>query len=67
MMKRSYMFVVVFVLLFAGAADAQYPILDMIADKVIQKYQNVHVRAIVAAEKRAEAADGTGNHSEAPQ
>ena len=39
MMKRSYMFVVVFVLLFAGAADAQYPILDMIAQKVIQKYQ----------------------------
>jgi len=39
MMKRSYMFVVVSVLLFAGAANAQYPLLDMIAQKVIQKYQ----------------------------
>ena len=38
MMKR-YMFVLVSVLLFAGAADAQYPLLDMIAQKVIQKYQ----------------------------
>ena len=37
-MRRSYMLVVVSVL-FAGAADAQYPILDMIAQKVIQKYQ----------------------------
>ena len=27
-------------LLLAGVANAQYPILDRIADKVIQKYQN---------------------------
>ncbi len=27
-------------LLFAGAANAQYPILDRVAQKVIQKYQN---------------------------
>ena len=37
-MKRFYLFVALF-LLFAGAADAQYPVLDMIAQKVIQKYQ----------------------------
>lgn len=37
-MRRSYMLVVVSVL-FASAADAQYPLLDMIAQKVIQKYQ----------------------------
>jgi hypothetical protein len=39
MMKRSYMFVPAAVLLFAGVADAQYPILDKVAEKVIQKYQ----------------------------
>jgi len=38
-MKRLYLFVVVSGLLFAGAADAQYPVLDMVAQKVIQKYQ----------------------------
>ena len=38
-MKRLYLFVVVCALLFAGAADAQYPVLDMVAQKVIQKYQ----------------------------
>lgn len=27
-------------MLFAGVAGAQFPILDMIADKVIQKYQS---------------------------
>ena len=37
MIKRSYPFVPVAV--FADAADAQYPILDMIAQKVIQKNQ----------------------------
>lgn len=38
-MKRSYLFALAFALLFAGVAAAQYPILDAIADKVIQKYQ----------------------------
>jgi len=39
MSKRSSLFVVVPALLFVGAAHAQYPILDMVAQKVIQKYQ----------------------------
>jgi hypothetical protein len=38
-MKRSYLFTLVLVLLFVGSANAQYPLLDMIAQKVIQKYQ----------------------------
>jgi hypothetical protein len=38
-MKRLCLFVVVSVLLFAGTANAQYPILDKVAEKVIQKYQ----------------------------
>ena len=39
-MRRSYLFALALTLLFAGVAAAQYPILDAIADKVIQKYQN---------------------------
>lgn len=39
MMKRFYLFAVVAGLLCVGSARAQYPLLDMIAQKVIQKYQ----------------------------
>jgi hypothetical protein len=41
-MKRfSYFFAVVFVLLYVGVAGAQeFPIMDMVANNVIQKYQN---------------------------
>jgi len=38
-MRRSYLFALAFALLFAGVAGAQYPVLDMLADKVIQKYE----------------------------
>ena len=40
MIRRSYLFAVVFVFLFVGVAGAQHMLLDMIADKVVQKYQN---------------------------
>jgi hypothetical protein len=41
MSKRLYFFALMFgLLLFAGVASAQYPILDRVANKVIQKYQN---------------------------
>ena len=40
MLKRFYFFALVSgVLLLAGVSSAQYPILDRIANKVIQKYQ----------------------------
>ncbi len=39
MMKRLYLFVPMVTLLLVSAANAQYPLLDMIAQKVIQKYQ----------------------------
>ncbi len=41
-MKRfSYLFALVVVLMYVGIAGAQdYPIMDMIANNVIQKYQN---------------------------
>ena len=38
-MRRSYLIGLAFALLFAGMAGAQFPILDALADKVIQKYQ----------------------------
>jgi hypothetical protein len=40
MSKRLYWYVALPALLVAGAAVAQYPILDMIADEVVQKYRN---------------------------
>jgi hypothetical protein len=42
MSKRLYLFALVTVLLlgFGGVASAQHPILDQIANKVVQKYQN---------------------------
>ena len=39
-MKRTYLLALAFALLFAGISSAQFPMLDMIADKVIQKYQS---------------------------
>ena len=40
--RRQYLFVLVLpVLLFAGVASGQqYPVMDAIADKIVQKYQN---------------------------
>jgi hypothetical protein len=40
MKKRYCLFVLVFVLIYASIANAQeFPIMDMLADKVIQNYQ----------------------------
>ena len=39
MITRVSLCVLAFVLLSVGAAGAQHPLLDMIANKVIQKYQ----------------------------
>ena len=38
MTRRVLVFAVALALLFAGVAGAQYPILDLMADKVVQKY-----------------------------
>jgi hypothetical protein len=38
-MKKRILLVPVFVFLFAGVANAQYPVLDMVANNVVQKYQ----------------------------
>ena len=40
-MKRQYLFAVMLTLLYVCVGNAQqYPMMDMIANKVIQKYQN---------------------------
>ena len=39
MSKRSYVFGLAMTLLYLGAASAQYPIMDMVANKIIAKYQ----------------------------
>jgi len=39
-MKRSYLFALALSLLYVSVANAQYPMMDMVANKVIQKYQN---------------------------
>jgi hypothetical protein len=39
MIRRFSLLALASLLLFVGVVGAQYPILDMIADKVIQKYQ----------------------------
>ena len=38
MIKRSYLFALGLALLYVGVVNAQYPILDAIANKVAQKY-----------------------------
>ncbi len=39
MTKRVVLLAMVLTLLFVGVAGAQFPILDMMAEKVVQKYQ----------------------------
>jgi len=40
MTKRSYLFGLVIALLYVSIANAQYPVVDAIANKVAQKYQS---------------------------
>ncbi len=39
-MKRSYLFALAVGLLYVSVAQAQYPLMDAVANKIIQKYQN---------------------------
>ena len=40
MNKRLYLYAVMPALLFAGAVRADYPLMNIVADKVIDKYKN---------------------------
>jgi hypothetical protein len=48
-------------LLLAGVASAQYPLLDRAANKVIQKYQNSSCEQLWQERGSAEIAEGTGS------
>ncbi|PYN90026.1 MAG: hypothetical protein DMD89_34190 [Candidatus Rokuibacteriota bacterium] len=39
MIKRLFLFAIALAVLLVGVAGAQFPILDMVAGKVVQKYQ----------------------------
>jgi hypothetical protein len=39
MSKRFYLFALALAVLFVGIAGAQYPMLDMAADRVVEKFQ----------------------------
>jgi len=41
MNKKNYLYAVLPALLFAGTAMADYPLMNMVADKVIDKYKNL--------------------------
>jgi hypothetical protein len=58
MQRYSYLFVLVSVLFWAGIASAQgqFPIMDKIAQKVIQKYQNASCEEL--AQKRMHPPEG---------
>ncbi len=49
------------VLLFAGVSSAQYPILDKVANKVIQKYQNSSCEQLWQERGQPKIAEGTGS------
>jgi len=50
--KRSYLLAPTLVLLFASGSDAQYPALDALAGKVVQKYQQATCEQLL--EKRGQ-------------
>ena len=53
-MKRSYLFALTLTLLHVTVANAQYPVMDAVANKIIQKYQNASCEQLW--EKRAQKA-----------
>ena len=52
MTKRFWLLAFVPVVLFAGVAYAQFPIMDKVADKVIQKYQSSTCQQLWAEKAR---------------
>jgi len=56
-MKRSCLFALTLTLLYVTVANAQYPIMDAVANKIIQKYQNSSCEQVW--EKKAQKAPPT--------
>ena len=57
MIKYVGVFTLVFTLLVCSVARAQFPILDMIADKVVQKYQHSTCEQLWAERGKPKSAD----------
>ena len=56
-MKRTGLFTLAITMLYVTIGSAQqYPVMDMIANKVIQKYQTIQLRTAVAEEGQQDAA-----------
>ena len=53
MTTRLVLFAAVLALLIAGAAVAQFPVLDMVAEKVVEKYRS-DLRAALGGPRQAE-------------
>ena len=70
MTTRVFVIAMLSVLLFVGVAGAQHPLLDMIANKVVE-VPAIDLRAIVGGksekEGQAETRDGTGSDTKAAQ
>ena len=66
-MKRSYLFALALTLLYVSVANAQYPVMDMVANKVIQKYQTATCEQLweKKAQEGAALAAGAEGHPDA--
>ncbi len=62
MKTKIWALAAVLALVFAGVALAQYPVMDMVANKVIQKYQNATCEQL-----RQERAQGQGQPKSAEE
>jgi len=56
-MKLIGLVIVLFAVLVVGSAQAQFPILDMLADKVVQKYQSSTCEQLWEARSKPKTAD----------
>ena len=65
MIKRSYLYALALVLLYGTIGAQQFPILDAVADKVIQKYQTSSCEQLW--EQRAHKSPPTQREQEAVQ
>jgi hypothetical protein len=60
MTKRSYLFALVIALLYVSVANAQYPVVDAIANKVAQKYQTSSCEQLWVQKSQKKPRPGTG-------
>jgi hypothetical protein len=54
-MRRSYLFAGAVTLLYVTVAGAQHPVLDAVANKVVQKYQTSTCEQLMAAKAQKQA------------